>query len=53
MLTFITIGASETEEIIGYTKDLLSDLTPILLIITGIAVGLLIFWAIMSAIKKH
>jgi hypothetical protein len=52
MLTFITIDAGDITEMIGYAKDLLTDLHDLLLVIVGIAVGLLIFWAIMSAIRR-
>jgi hypothetical protein len=52
MLTFITIDAGDITEMIGYASDLLADLHDLLLVIVGIAVGLLIFWAIMSAIRR-
>jgi hypothetical protein len=49
--TFFTISASDTAQIIGYSGDLITDVTPLLLIIVGVAVGIFIFWAIVSAIK--
>jgi hypothetical protein len=49
--TFITFTASDTAAIIGYAGDLVSDVSPLLLIIVGVAVGIFIFWAIVSAIK--
>ena len=50
--TFFTITASDTEAMIGYAGDLIADITPLLLIIIGVAVGVFIFYAIVNAIKK-
>lgn len=41
-----------TTEIMSYAKGLISDLSPILLIIVGVGVGLFILWGIVSAIKR-
>lgn len=49
--TFFTITGSSTAEVIGYAHDIITDITPLLLIIVGVAVGLFIFWGIISAIK--
>lgn len=50
--TFLTITPENITAMIGYTKDLITDLTPILLIVVGVAVGIFIFWAIVRAIKS-
>lgn len=50
--TFFTITASNTEAMIGYAGDLISDITPLLLIIVGVSVGIYIFYALVNAIKK-
>jgi len=50
--TFITISSEDITAMIGYASGLLTDLQPLLIIIVGIAVGLIIFWAIMKAIKS-
>lgn len=50
--TFLTWGTEETNLMVGHMKNLITDLTPLMTIIVGIAVGLIIFWAIITAIKK-
>ncbi|GAI43770.1 unnamed protein product, partial [marine sediment metagenome] len=37
---------------IGYISDFLTDLTPLLLPIVAVGVGIFIFWAIVKAIKS-
>jgi len=49
--TFFEISEENISTTLGYTKGLIVDLTPILLPIIGIMVGLIIFWAIMRAIR--
>jgi len=50
--TFISIEPTDITAMLGYTKDLLTDLTPLLLPIIAVAVGIFIFWAIVRAIKS-
>lgn len=50
--TFLDIGSPEIATMIGYVKDLIGDLTPLLLIVLGVGLGIFIFWAIISAIKS-
>lgn len=50
--TFITISSGDlTGMITDYVSPLLADLTPLLLIIVGVGVGLIIFYAIMKSIR--
>lgn len=51
MLTFITITEADITSMVGYISDFLTDLTPLLLPIVAVAVGIFIFWAIVKAIK--
>jgi len=50
--TFLTIDATDTDQMIDYTSDLMSDLSPILIIVVSVGVGIIIFWAIMKSIKQ-
>jgi hypothetical protein len=50
--TFFTITADNVSTTMGYAGGLISDLTPLLLPIVGVFLGLMIFWAITGAIKK-
>lgn len=52
MLTFFTITSENITTMLGYVEDLVTDLTPLLLPILGISLGIFIFWAIISSIKK-
>ena len=49
--TFLNWGTNESNVMIGYMKDLFIDLTPLLVIIFGIGVGLIIVGAIIRAIR--
>lgn len=50
--TFITITDQNITDMLGYVSDLLTDLTPLLLPIVAVGVGIFIFWAIVKAIKS-
>ncbi|GAH98432.1 unnamed protein product [marine sediment metagenome] len=50
--TFITITSEDITSMIGYISDFLIDLTPLLLPIVAVGVGIFIFWAIVKAIKS-
>jgi len=50
--TFITIESADITTMIGYISDFLTDLTPLLLPIVAVGVGIFIFWAIVKAIKS-
>lgn len=45
--------ASTTEAMLGYIEDFIGDLTPLLIIVMAIGVGLIIFSAIVSVIRGH
>ena len=49
--TFIEISSDDVGILLGYVKDLISDLTPLLLPIIAVALGLIIFYAIVHAIR--
>ena len=42
-----------TNAVLSNASDLISDLTPLLTIIIGIGIGLIVFYAIVSAIRGH
>jgi hypothetical protein len=50
--TFISINASDTEQMLSYTSDFMTDMTPLLIPIIAVGVGIFIFWAIVHSIKK-
>jgi hypothetical protein len=52
LATFLTITADDITAMIGYVEDIISDLTPLLLPIIAVGVGLIIFWAIIKAVKS-
>jgi len=49
--TFFTWTPENTTTMIGYMGDLLDDLTPLLIPIIAVAVGLIIVGAIIRAIR--
>jgi len=49
--TFLTWDANTSNTMIGYMKDLFTDLTPLLVVIFGIGVGLIIVGAVIRAIR--
>jgi len=49
--TFFDITPENITEMLGYTKDLITDLTPIMLPIIAIGLGLIIFYAVIKAIR--
>lgn len=52
MLTFISWSASNTEAMIGYMGDLIADLTPLLIPIVAVGLGLIIFSVIVGVIRR-
>jgi len=50
--TFITITSGDITDIIGYLENFLTDLVPLLKMVVVVGLGIFIFWAIVSAIKK-
>lgn len=51
LTSFFNFATSDANVMLGYSGDLLTDLTPILIPIIGVAVGLIIVIAIIRAIR--
>ena len=49
--TFFTITNDNITAMLGYVADFIEDFTPLLLPILAVGLGILIIWAIVSAIK--
>jgi len=49
--TFLTISPSDVATTISYTADFLGDILPLFLPIIGLAIGILIFWALIKVLK--
>lgn len=49
--TFLTWTGEDSTAMIGHMSDLFTDLTPLLVIIIGIGVGLMVVQAILKAIR--
>jgi len=49
--TFATITPENITTMLGYVKDLILDLTPLLLPIIGVGLGIIILYAIISSIR--
>ena len=47
----MTWTASSTESMLSYTKDFISDVTPLLIPIIAILLGLIIFSVVMRSIR--
>lgn len=42
-----------TNAVLSNATGLITDLTPLLVIVVGIGIGLIVFYAIISAIRGH
>lgn len=51
MLTFFTIQSTDVTSLLGYVGDFITDISPLLLPIVGIGVGIIIVVAIIGAVK--
>jgi divalent metal cation (Fe/Co/Zn/Cd) transporter len=51
LATFLTITPDNITTMLGYVSDLIGNLTPLLLPIIAVGVGIFIFWAIVKAIR--
>jgi len=49
--TFFEFSSSSVSDMLGYAKSFFTDATPLLLPIIGIAVGIMILYAIVGAIR--
>jgi hypothetical protein len=50
---FINWTSDMTTAVLSNATGLITDLTPLLVIIVGIGIGLIVFYAIVSAIRGH
>jgi len=50
--TFFTITDANVSTTLNYAKGLIEDLTPLLLPIIAVFLGIMIFYAITNSIKK-
>ena len=50
--TFFTWTPENTSSTIGYMSDMISDFTPLLILVIAIALGLMVFTVIVQVIKK-
>lgn len=50
--TFLTISDSDVTSTIAYASDFMADMMPLLMPIIGLMIGILIFWAIVSVVRK-
>jgi type II secretory pathway component PulF len=52
LATFFSWSASNTAELLGNTKDFLGDMTPLLLIIIPVFVGIIIVGALVGMMRR-
>lgn len=50
--TFLEITSEDITSMLGYSKDLITDLMPLMLPIIAIGIGIFIVVAIINAIKR-
>jgi hypothetical protein len=50
---FINWTQAMTDAVLASATGLITDLTPLMTIIIGIGIGLIVFYAIISAIRGH
>lgn len=51
--TFFNIESADITAILGYASNLFTDALPILKVLIGVAVGLMVIFAIASIIRGH
>lgn len=49
---FLEITSGNITTLLGYVKGLITDLSPLLLLVVAVFLGLIIFWALVDAIKR-
>lgn len=49
--TFLTIESADITTMIGYMSDLFSDLSPIILLIVGVGLGLMVISVILRTLR--
>lgn len=50
---FITWTGDMTNSVLSATTGLISDLSPLMVVIIGVGIGLIVFSAVISAIRGH
>jgi len=50
--TFVTISEADMATILGYMTDLFTDLSPIILLIVGVAVAMLVIGFIIRSFSR-
>jgi len=50
--TFFEFGTADMDLVLAYAGDLISDLTPLLIIIVAVSIGLIVIGAIINALKR-
>lgn len=51
ILSIFTITPANMEEIIGYMSEIFSDLSPIILLIVGVGLGLMVVGVIIKSLR--
>jgi len=51
--TFFEFLPGDITALLGYVKSFVGDMTPLLLPIIAVSMGILILWAIIGAIRGH
>jgi len=49
--TFVDIAPEDITTMLGYVKNLIIDLKPLLMPIIGVGLGILIIWAVIGAFR--
>ncbi len=49
--TFITITEGMMTEMLGYVGDIFTDLSPIILLIVGVSLGLMVITVIVNSLR--
>jgi hypothetical protein len=49
--TFLDITSDNISTMLGYTKQLIMDITPLMLPIIGVGLGILVIWAIINSFR--
>ncbi|MCJ7786774.1 hypothetical protein MUP06_00965 [Patescibacteria group bacterium] len=50
--TFFEFTGGDIVTMLGYIVDFLTDLTPLMLPLIAVSVGLLVYWGIVHSVKK-
>jgi len=50
--TFFTISGDMMDDLLGYVGDLFTDVSPILLLIVGVSLGLMVISVIITTLRR-